>query len=76
MDRGTQWGCGLWGCKESDMTKQLTHIHTYVITKRYIHNIFNIFRFSVIILANIIYLHKNMFLNISNNLVYILFTFS
>ena len=28
MDRGAWWGCGLWGCKESDMTKQLTHIHT------------------------------------------------
>ena len=21
-------GCGLWGCKESDTTKQLTHTHT------------------------------------------------
>ena len=22
-------GCSLWGCKESDMTKQLKHTHTY-----------------------------------------------
>ena len=22
-------GCGLWGCKESDTTKQLTHIYTH-----------------------------------------------
>ena len=28
MDRGAWWGCGLWGCKELDMTKQLTHTHT------------------------------------------------
>jgi len=29
MDRGAYWGCGLWGCKESDTTKQLTHTHTH-----------------------------------------------
>jgi len=29
MDRGAWWGCGLWGCKESDTTKQLTHTHTH-----------------------------------------------
>jgi len=23
-------GCSLWGCKESDTTKQLTHTHTHV----------------------------------------------
>ena len=25
MDRGACWGCGLWGCRELDTTKQLTH---------------------------------------------------
>ena len=24
-DRGPWWGCILWGCKESDTTRQLTH---------------------------------------------------
>ena len=24
--------CSLWGCKESDMTKQLTYIHTHTHT--------------------------------------------
>ena len=24
-------GCGLWGCKESDTTKQLTHTHTHYV---------------------------------------------
>ena len=28
-------GCGLWGCKESDMTKQLTHTHIYVDMSEY-----------------------------------------
>ena len=26
--RGSLVGCGPWGCKESDMTEQLTHTHT------------------------------------------------
>ena len=25
-------GCGLWGCKESDTTKQLTHTYTHTHT--------------------------------------------
>ena len=25
-------GCSLWGCKQSDMTKQLTHTYTHVPT--------------------------------------------
>ena len=29
MDRGAWWGCSLWGCKESDTTKQHTHTHTF-----------------------------------------------
>ena len=28
-DGGAWWGCGLWGCKESDTTKQ----HTYTCTR-------------------------------------------
>ena len=31
MDRGAWWGCSLWGCNESDMSKQLTHTHTHII---------------------------------------------
>ena len=27
-------GCGLWGCKESDTTKQLTHTHTHTHTDK------------------------------------------
>ena len=27
IDRGAWWGYSLWGCKESDTTKQLTHTH-------------------------------------------------
>ena len=38
MDRGAWWGCGLWGCKELDTTKQLIHTHTqhYVSTSVYL----------------------------------------
>ena len=28
-------GCSLWGCKESDTTKQLTHTHTQSSRKPY-----------------------------------------
>ena len=31
MDGGAWWGCGLWGCKDSDMTKQLTHTYTHTL---------------------------------------------
>ena len=33
MDRGACWGCGLWGCRESDTTKYLTHA-TYLGQKK------------------------------------------
>ena len=33
-DGGAWWGCGLWGCKESDTTKQLTHT-IYICIDRY-----------------------------------------
>ena len=36
MDRGTCQGYNPWGCKESDMAEQLTHIHTYIFNKKLI----------------------------------------
>ena len=37
MDRGARWGYSLWGCKESDTTKQLTHTHTHIYIYTYIY---------------------------------------